>query len=415
MRTNDEYMQIDVCRICSGSRLEEIIDLGLQALTGVFPTPTQQDIPYGPLVLVRCVDCSLVQLLHSFDPSQMYGENYGYRSNLNPSMVNHLVRKVSNLERDFNLSPGETVIDIGSNDGTLLNSYRTRNVIRFGFDPVAKKFLDSYDDDVAVISDFFSAHEFLGRSAKKAKIITSIAMFYDLESPNDFVSEIAQSLDRDGIWHFEQSYLPAMLASHSYDTICHEHLEYYSFAVIKSLLEMHGLKILDAQTNDINGGSLAVTASLDGSAYSPNQPIIDWLLSQEAKLGLDSPRPYKQFLSDTQAQRDSLRALLLGLKEAGKSVVGYGASTKGNVLLQFCGIDSDLISEIAEVNPGKWGCVTPGTQISITPEDQVRGKSPDYMLVLPWHFRDFIVEKEREYLDSGGRLIFPLPDIQIVS
>lgn len=415
MRKNDEYTQIDVCRICSGSRLEEIIDLGLQALTGVFPTPTRQDVPYGPLVLVRCVECSLVQLLHSFNPSQMYGENYGYRSNLNPTMVNHLARKVSNLERDFTLSPGETVIDIGSNDGTLLHSYQTQSVIRFGFDPVAQKFLDSYEDDVEVVSDFFSAHEFLERSANKAKIITSIAMFYDLESPNDFVSDIAQSLAADGIWHFEQSYLPAMLTSHSYDTICHEHLEYYSFSVIKRLLEKHGLKVIDVQTNGINGGSLAVTASLDSSDHSPNKPVIEWLLSQEAKLGLDTAEPYENFRAQVKMQTEGLRDLIISLVDSGKTVAGYGASTKGNVLLQYCGLDASIISSIAEVNPSKWGCVTPGTRIPILPEDEVRSGSPDYMLVLPWHFRDFIVQKEQAFLDSKGKLIFPLPEIEIVS
>lgn len=415
MRKNDEYTQITVCRICSGAQLEEIIDLGLQALTGVFPTPAQQDIPYGPLVLVRCVDCSLVQLLHSFNPSEMYGENYGYRSNLNPTMVNHLVRKVSKLEKDFNLNPGETVLDIGSNDGTLLNSYQSQGVTRFGFDPVAQKFLDSYDDDVVVVSDFFSAHKFLEISANKAKIITSIAMFYDLESPNDFVSDIAQSLARDGIWHFEQSYLPAMLASRSYDTICHEHLEYYSFSVIKTLLENHGLRIVDVQTNGINGGSIAVTASLDGSSHSPNKPVIDWLLSQEAKLGLNTSEPYGNFRAQVEMQRDSLRELVFSLNESGKTIAGYGASTKGNVLLQYCGLDANMISSIAEVNPSKWGCVTPGTRIPILPEDEVRNGAPDYMLVLPWHFRDFIVEKEQAFLDSRGKLIFPLPEIEIVS
>ncbi len=196
-----------------------------------------------------------LQLKQSYDFREMYGMNYGYRSGLNAAMVAHLTRKVRYLERLCPLSDGHTVIDIGSNDATLLKAYGSR-VRRIGVDPTGEKFRSHYTDGLELIPDFFSAEalrERLGNS--RARIVTSIAMFYDLEDPASFVSQVAELLDPRGIWHFEQSYMPSMLRTNAYDTICHEHLEYYSLGAVKTLVEKCGLKILDVQMNAINGGS----------------------------------------------------------------------------------------------------------------------------------------------------------------
>ena len=239
-------------------------------------------------------------------------------------------------------------------------------------------------------------------------------MFYDLERPSDFVADIAKVLDKNGIWHFEQSYMPTMLRMTSYDTVCHEHLEYYSLHVVKALVEKHGLKIIDVQMNGVNGGSFAVTVARTESILRPNSAVIDWMLGQEDRMGLHTPKPYRDFEERVFRHRDDLVRLIRSLNADGKKVVGYGASTKVNVLLQFCGFTEKDISCIAEVNPDKFGSYTPGTCIPILSESDVKAMKPDYMLVLPWHFRDSIVRREVEYLASGGKLIFPLPEIEIV-
>ena len=410
----NNFNKISKCRISGSSNLKTILNLGNQSLTGVFPKISNQEITKGPLELVWCSDSGLVQLKHSYNPSEMYGLNYGYRSGLNNSMVQHLKFKVDRLTTKVKLDDLDIVLDIGSNDGTLLNSYNNKNIHRIGMDPTAGKFRQYYDENILVIEDFFSKDKFFESSKNKAKIITSIAMFYDLEDPSTFVKEISEVLADDGIWHFEQSYLPTMLRMNSYDTVCHEHIEYYSLSVIYKLLAKHNLRIIDVELNSVNGGSFAVTAVQNKSFYSGNNEIVNWLLEQEDRMGLNTPRPYQAFARRVSQHREDLRNLIFGIRNAGKSVVGYGASTKGNVLFQFCELGPSEISCIAEVNPEKFGTYTPGSNIPILSEKEVRAKKPDYMLVLPWHFRDGILQREKEFLKSGGRLIFPLPHIEII-
>lgn len=240
-------------------------------------------------------------------------------------------------------------------------------------------------------------------------------MFYDLEAPIEFAKQIESILADDGIWHFEQSYMPSMLRTNSYDTICHEHLEYYSLQVVKTVLEKSGLRLVDVFMNSINGGSFAVTATkADNLSIKSNQPVIDWLLGQENRMGLNTPRPYRDFEERVFRHREDLTRLIRDLNADGKKILGYGASTKGNVVLQFCGITPDDIPAIAEVNPEKFGRVTPGTHIPIISEAEARAMQPDYFLVLPWHFKDGILRREKDYLASGGKFIFPFPEIEIV-
>lgn len=408
------YTEIAKCRVSGSTNLIPVLSLGDHALTGVFPKHRNEPITTGPLELVWCPDSELLQLRHSYDPKEMYGTNYGYRSSLNQSMINHLKRKIEQLARYVSLETEDIVVDIGSNDGALLKCYPSHGLRRIGIDPTGAKFSDCYTDGIELIPDFFDA-SVLNRQVKgqKAKIITSIAMFYDLESPLDFVEDVASSLHIDGIWHFEQSYMPSMLRLNAYDTICHEHLEYYSLTPVKKLLEKCDLKIVDVQMNTVNGGSFAVTATKSESERPENKALIDWMLAQEDRMGLSTPRPFRSFEASVFEHRKNLVTLIKALNGDRKRIVGYGASTKGNVLLQFCGFSEKEIVAIGEVNPDKFGAYTPGTGIPIISEAEARALKPDYYLVLPWHFRDSIIEREKDYIAAGGKMIFPFPEIEI--
>ena len=409
------YRKIAECRVSRSKNLVSVLNLGNQVLTGIFPRTPEEQITSGPLELVWCPDSGLLQLNHSFEPSEMYGDNYGYRSGLNQSMVDHLTSKVAYLEKLVGLKPGDTVLDIGSNDCTLLKAYTVGDIERVGIDPTGSKFAEYYPDDVKLVPDFFSADAFASTKAHPAKIITSIAMFYDLDDPIAFARQIEQCLAPDGVWHFEQSYMPSMLRMNSYDTICHEHLEYYSLGVVRTILKAAGMKAVDVIMNNINGGSFAVTATKqDNQAIEENDAVINWMLEQEDRMGINTPKPYREFEDRVFRHREDLTRLIRALRADGKTVLGYGASTKGNVVLQFCGFTPDDIPAIAEVNPEKFGRVTPGTNIPIISEAEAHAMAPDYYLVLPWHFKEGIIRREKKYLNSGGKFIFPFPEIEII-
>ncbi|MEY4307913.1 MAG: hypothetical protein RL422_116 [Bacteroidota bacterium] len=409
-----KYTEIKKCRISSSENLITVLSLGEQKLTGVFPKKIDENVSEGPVDLVWCPDSGLLQMKQSFQASEMYGDNYGYRSGLNSSMVKHLQQKIKTLEKLVKLNDSDLVIDIGSNDATSLKAY-TGNHRKVGIDPTGTKFSKYYTDDLTLIPDFFNSDKFKELFPnEKAKIITSIAMFYDLESPLDFVKDIFECLDDNGIWHFEQSYMPSMLKTNSYDTVCHEHIEYYSLSVVEKMLTECGLKIIDVQMNSINGGSFAVTACKENAMYKSNTPVIDWMLEQEEKMELNTVKPYIEFAERAFKHRESLMSLINALVADGKKVFGYGASTKGNVLLQFCGLTQKQIPYIAEVNEEKFGCFTPGSLIPIISEEDAKLMKPDYFLVLPWHFKENILSRERDFLENGGKFIFPLPEIEII-
>jgi len=413
------FRAIHECRICGSTELRSLLDLGEQALTGVFPRARGQLVTRGPLEMVKCTGgsgaCGLVQLRHTYEPTEMYGGEYGYRSALNRSMVEHLRQKVSHLLSLTSIGPGDVVLDIGSNDGTSLSFYPATATL-IGIDPTAAKFAKYYAPHVKVVADFFSAKAFFQASGDKtASIVSSVAMFYDLDRPLDFVRDVHAVLKDGGIWHFEQSYLPLMLATNSYDTICHEHVEYYSLAPIVWMMDKVGFSIVDISTNDINGGSFAVTVAKSAPGSTSHAPIVGKMLAEEKNLGLDGLAPFEAFAARVAKHRTDLREYLLRLKAEGKTVFGMGASTKGNVILQYCDIGPDLCPFIAEVNADKFGCFTPGTEIPIISEAEAASRSPDYFLVLPWHFRKNLVPRAAPLLAKGIRLLFPLPEIDVVA
>lgn len=406
---------IDRCRICGSSHFEQLLDLGEQMLTGVFPRMRNAQITKGPLRLVKCAaddGCGLLQLAHSYDLGEMYGNNYGYRSGLNASMVLHLNAKVARLCQFISLRPGDLVVDVGSNDGTTLGAYpESIGADLLGIDPTAAKFRQYYKPHIDLCADFFNAETLRKvRPSKQVRVLTSFSMFYDLEAPMAFMQDVYDVLADDGIWVFEQSYMPAMLDALSYDTVCHEHLEYYALKQVKWMADRVGFTIIDIEFNDVNGGSFSVMASKSGSGRRES-PAVARILAEERTRGLDTLAPFEDFASRTAQSRESLRDFLSQAKAEGKTVAALGASTKGNVLLQYCGLTDKDIIEVGEVNPDKFGAMTPGTWLPINPEADVLARNYDYYLVLPWHFRRYFLAKP---VYSGKTLVFPLPVLESV-
>jgi hypothetical protein len=410
------------CRVCGSTSLTPVIDLGPQHLQGSFVKPGKEIPPMRriPLTLVRCDPtrdesaCGLLQMEHSVPPEVLYSA-YWYRSGTNQTMRDHLSEIVQSSLKMLNRSEG-VVLDIGCNDGTLLSNY-PKSFLRVGVDP--SDVAQQVQPPVKVIQDIFPSAEltsFLGN--RQCNIITSIAMFYDIEDPVGFGQQIKTCLAADGIWVFEMSYMPAMLQMNSYDTICHEHLEYYSLAVIENIMKRAGMKVFNVEQNSINGGSLRCYAThadnfvYRSDAYNAN---LAQMRQAEFDLELDTDKPYKNFQDHINVHREELMRVLKSLKKEGKSIHIYGASTKGNTILQWCGIDNRIIDVAAERNPDKYGAMTLGTDIPIVSEAESRAMKPDYYLVLPWHFREEIVAREESTLKAGTKLIFPLPTVTIVS
>ena len=410
------------CRVCGSSALTSVINLGEQYLQGSFVKPGKKAPPQRriPMSLVRCDPmrderaCGLLQMEHSVPPEILYS-SYWYRSGTNRTMTNHLESIVEEAVGILGKAPA-MVLDIGCNDGTLLQFYPI-SCRKFGIDPsdIAQEIDKS---KVTVIQDVFPSNELAALIGQGTfDIVTSIAMFYDLEDPIGFARGVKRVLSSEGIWVFEMSYMPTMLKMTSYDTICHEHLEYYSLAIIEHILKQSQLKIFNATHNDINGGSLRCYAThVDNFSYKHEQfqNNVQGMHQEEFDLELDTDKPYKNFQERINLHKVELQQLLKEIKREGKTVHIYGASTKGNTILQWCGIDNRIVDYAAERNPEKYGAYTLGTDIPVVSEAESRAMNPDYYLVLPWHFRTEFIEREQQSLDRGIGLIFPLPKVEII-
>lgn len=412
---NSMYKRIEKCRICGNTHLVRVLDLGEQMLTGVFPRKKGTEITTGPLRLVKCMEgdstCGLLQLEHSYDLKEMYGENYGYRSGLNASMVEHLHGKVKKILTHVDLQEGDLVIDIGSNDSTTLQAYPSSGPILVGIDPTGVKFHRFYPRHIQLIPDFFSSSLVTKRFPnKKAKVITSFSMFYDLEDPMGFMRQVHEVLADDGLWVLEQSYMPTMLDMNAYDTVCHEHLEFYALHQIKWMTDRVGFRIVDVEFNDVNGGSFSVTVTKAHGDLTLS-PSLAKIFDEERQRALDTLAPYQAFAEHVAQSKRELLAFIESAHRKGKRVAAIGASTKGNVLLQYCGLTENEIFSIGEVNSDKYGCFMPGTWIPIVPEEELLAQHPDYLIVLPWHYKSFF-SSNRKF--AKVPLVFPLPQVEVV-
>jgi SAM-dependent methyltransferase len=409
------------CRVCTSPALTKVIDLGEQYLQGSFVKPDRQLPPMRkvPTSLVRCDPmrderaCGLLQMEYTVPPEVMYSV-YWYRSGTNATMRNHLAG-IARESAALVDKPGARVLDIGCNDGTLLAAF-PESFVKIGIDP--SDLAREVPPGIAVVRALFPSEDLFSTLAgETCDVVTSIAMFYDLEDPIAFAQAIKRVLSPEGLWCFEMSYMPTMLRMTSYDTICHEHLEYYSLAVIEHILRRADLKIINVSLNTINGGSIRCYATHVGSLRYTRDEFarnVSAMRQQEFELELDTDNPYRHFQARADVHRQELLDLLKKLRSENKRVHVYGASTKGNTILQWCGIDNRLVELAAERNPDKYGARTLGTDIPIVSEDESRKARPDYYLVLPWHFREEIVERERAMLAAGVGLIFPLPTIEVV-
>lgn len=406
-------MKINKCRNCRSKILKELFSLGSLSYTGKFPNNINTDVPKAELTLVKCNKCHLVQLNKKFDQKFLYGEDYGYRTGINYTMTEHVKKVVNDAIKMTRIRKGEIVLDIASNDGTLLNFY-PKQIVTVGIDPLIYKFERFYKTINYKISNFFNLKQIKALNLKKFKIITALSVFYDLENPNIFLKSIKKILDKDGIFILEHTDLLSIIKSNLFDTICHEHLEYYSSENIVQMAKKNGLKVFNIKKNDINGGSCCYYICHEEKKLKIKNNI-KIILNEEKKYNLKKIITYKKFFKKIYKQKKLLMNKIAIIKNEKKVIHGYGASTKGNVLIQFYGLNSDDIKVIADRNPKKNNKYTPGTKIKIVKEDTSRLLKPDYYLVLPWHFKKEILEREKKLLKKRTKFIFPLPRLEVIS
>lgn len=409
-----DHAEQEHCRLCGSVDVPTVIDLGSQALSGVFPARALDPVATYSLSVGLCRTCGLAQLKGAAPLADMYGDNYGYRTGLNAMMVAHIKSIVRSLESMKELDHTSTVLDIGANDGTLLGMYREKRMRRIAMDPTLTKFGEHYEPAILQIPTFFSADRYMEVAGRQADIVTSIAMFYDLPDPIGFSRDVKSILAPEGVWILEQSYTPWVLRNFAYDTICHEHLEYYTYTTLVRILDAADLRVIDVSRNTSNGASLRLVAGHKTTSSTPELAYGSFLVDQESRTGVHEAATWHDFAEGVKNRQNELLALLQSLVANGQRVMALGASTKGNVLLQSSGVTSDLVTAVGDVNPYKWNRVLPGTQIPILSQEEVLNMGPDYLLVLPWHFRESFVASLRPYLESGGKLIFPLPEVEVV-
>lgn len=405
-------MKIKKCRICKSSNLKELFSFGKLCFTGKFPSKSQ-NIKKEPITLIICKICELVQLGHNFDLNYLYGPDYGYRTGINKTMLNHVKKVVINLSKKTKVKKNDFVLDIASNDGSLLKYYN-KKINTFGIDPILEKYKNQYKNINYKIPDFFSAKKIIKMTKKKFKIITALSVFYDSENPDKFIKDVKKLLANDGVFLLEFADLASIVKNKLFDTICHEHLEYYSSKVIFYLCSINDLRVFDIKENDINGGSKQYFICHQNSKYKSNHLKIKSILNSEKKLNLSKENTYKKFFKIINNSKNKLNRFIKKAIKRKKIIHGYGASTKGNVLLQYYGINNKMIDYIAERNKNKYNLYTPGSRIKIISETLSRSYKPDYYLVLPWHFKKEILLREKTIRKKGTKFIFPLPKLTIV-
>lgn len=411
------------CRI-SGEPLKHLFSLGELYISDFLPEGAPTHSEKTPLTLMLAQKSGLVQLAHTASFDDMY-RHYWYRSGTNESMVEELREIAQSATKLIRLKAGDVFVDIACNDGTLL-SFIDPLIQRVGFDPAHNTHAEADQRRFDLfVNDYFNANAYksshLGK--KKAKVVTTIAMFYDLEDPHSFIRDVKEIMDDDGLWIVQMSYLPLMLKQLAFDNICHEHLEYYSLEAMQYLLDQHAMQIVDCQLNDVNGGSFRMyirknNANPTTFATAPYRDValyrVQSVLSHESHLQLKDPQTYLDFYKKSCDLRDQTLSFMRQERARGKKIWAYGASTKGNTLLQWWGVDNTLIDGIAERQPMKYGLRTVGTNIPITSDEAMRAANPDYLLVLPWHFIESFVRREKEFLDRGGKFIVPCPTFAVI-
>jgi len=405
--------KISYCRNCKSKKIKKLFSMGELSFSGKFLKEGKKT-PLSTITLVMCDHCKLVQLKEKFSLSYLYNKDYGYVTGINKTMRNHIKKVVTNLSGRVSLDKNDHVLDIASNDGTLLNNYK-KNIKTWGIDPVINKFKKNYRRINYAIPNFFNLNSINKINSKvKFKIITALSVFYDLEDPNIFLKDIKRLLHKKGLFYLEFADLKLILQKNMFDTICHEHLEYYSVTFINQILKKYHLRICEHSYNDINGGSSAYYICHQNAKFKKNKKKINKILIEEEKYGLGKIGTYTKFKKRIDHIGKNLNTLINQIIKKKKSIHGYAASTKGNILLQYYNLNSKKITYISDRNPNKVGLFTPGTNIPIISENLSRSLNPDFYLVLAWHFKKEILEREKEIRKKGTKFIFPLPKIEIL-
>lgn len=416
------YTERTHCLACGSVRLPQVLDLGNQYVVD-FVKERSDSALRSPLVLVLCPSCHLLQLRHVVNPDRLY-KKFWYRSSISEVMRLALRDVVTSAVRVTDVRAGDTVLDIGCNDGTMLEMY-PRWIKTVGVDPCASLVKDAATHkrlDVGVTGYFRNANP-LTRMAPY-KVVTAIAMFYDLENPGNFLNDVKALLHEDGTFIIQMNYLLGMLRNMAFDNICHEHVAYYSLSSLKALVEQHGLQIVGAETNDVNGGSLRVYITHEGKELSSTVLSESRRLSlytcmrqlelEESQAGLDKAETYEAFNQQALTVRNVINGYILRCLSIGKKVYAYGASTRGSTLFQYLDLPENAIKGAAERDPAKWGLKTVGTWIPIMSEEDCRNDA-DVFIVQPWHFWDGIRLRERPWLAKGGTFLVPLPTPRVVT
>lgn len=402
------------CRNCKKQKIKQVFTLGKLYFTGKFPPNAKSTLGRGELGLSFCTNCKLVQLNKNYNSSYLFSKDYGYKTGINFTMRSHMKNIYKLLIKKVKTHKNDYILDIASNDGTLLN-YFPSNLIKVGIDPILKRYQKEYKKVKHKISDFFS-HKILkkNRIKHKFKIITALSVFYDLDNPNLFLKDIEKILDDEGICLIEHADLYSIIKLNMFDTICHEHVAYYSTKIMIEMADKNNLRVFDLKKNNINGGSTQYLICKKTSKRKNNFKIIKKFLKDEKKIGLNQIKTIQNFYKKILRLKTDTNKLLNNINKNNKKIIGYGASTKGNVLLQYYKINKSNLNFIADRNPYKFNKYTPGTMIKIISEERARKMKPDYFFVLPWHFKREILNREKKMRKKGTKLIFPLPKLQII-
>ncbi len=401
------------CRLCDSQKYSEILNLGDMSLTGVFLKEGDK-VPKSQLALFFCENCSLVQLSETYDKNEMFGNSYMYRSSITNTMKNHFSEIVDISKTWLEDLNGTNVLEIASNDGTLINMLNKYDLKTTAIDPSAEQYFYNYPDETDVYVDFFDK-DFNNKFEIKSKfdLIISLAVLYDVDNPVSFAKTIYNNLDDNGIWITEQTSSLTLLDTNAYDSICHEHLTYLSYKTLNKICQLAGLRIIDAYKNDINGKSFVLVITKNANSHEPNIGNIKKYVDYENSFRPDSLKKWEMFEDFVINHKTDLKKIIEDLKIEGP-VFGYGASTKGNVLLQYLGITKKDLPYILERDEKKYGLETPGSQIPIISEKEGKDYDPVGLIVFPWHFKKEIINREKKFLNNGGKLIFPLPTIEVV-
>ena len=404
------------CRACGGADLHAFLSLGPQPLANSFlrsPAEFAAEEKY-PLDVYHCRTCSLVQLMDVIDAEALF-RNYIYVTGTSATIAEHNARHAAKLVEMMGIGASDLVLEVASNDGSLLRHYREHGVRTLGVEPATNIAAEAVAAGIPTVNRFFhhAAARELRAEHGPAKVVIGNNVLAHVDDTSDFLAGCREMLTEDGLAVIEVPYLQEVLDGLEYDTVYHEHLCYFGVMALARLCESVGLVIRRIDHVPVHGGSIRMYAGR-AEHFGAHDPDVVRLVRREADAGFNNPARYERFAADVADNRERLVGLLKRLKREGKSVAAYGAPAKGNTLLNYCGIDTSLIPYTVDKNPWKVGAFTPGMHIPVLDVATLLERQPDYVLILAWNFADEIVAQQHVYRERGGRFIVPIPQPRII-